>query len=80
VNALLKPIENRCIERPHYDNTNVKQVCLWVRDNFKALQSYYAALGRALPHDEDKFGTAHARAQAFSAWIQCQHDRETGRF
>jgi hypothetical protein len=79
VNALLKPIP-RAIERPTYDNTNVKHVCLWVRDNLKALQSYYGELGRALPAGHEDNLTAFAKAQAFSAFAQCQHDRESGRF
>jgi hypothetical protein len=79
VNAQLKYVP-RAIERPQFDNTNVTHVCLWVRDNFKALQSYYEALGRALPEDQEDGLTAFSKAQAFSAFAQCQHDRETGRF
>jgi hypothetical protein len=78
--AVLKPIESRAIERPKFDNTQIKHVCLWVRDNQKALQGYYAELGKTLPADEDNNLTGFAKAQAFAAWVQCQHDRESGRF
>lgn len=78
--AVLKPIEARAITRPTYDNKNVEHVCLWVRDNRPALLEYYKALGKSLPVDEDNNLTAFAKAQAFCAFCQCEHDRETGRF
>jgi len=78
--AVLQPIQTRAIERPTYDNTHVEHVCIWVRDNRAALLDYYKTLGRALPADEDNNLTAFAKAQAFCAFCQCQHDRETGRF
>jgi hypothetical protein len=78
--AVLKPIETRCLERPAYDNTNIKHVCLWVRDNATALRGYYADLGKALGEDTDDGLTAFAKAQAFGAWVQCQHDIASGRF
>lgn len=80
MNALLKPIESRCIERPQYDNVHLNHVCLWAAANKHALHAYYRALGKALADDEDNQLTGFAKAQAFCAWVQCQHDRETGRF
>jgi hypothetical protein len=80
MNAVLKPITNRCIERPTFDNTNIRHVCLWVRDNSARLYGYYNELGRTLPKDEDDNLTGFAKAQAFAAWCQDQHDRESGRF
>jgi hypothetical protein len=82
VNAQLKlsPIEARCIERPAYQNENVRHVCLWVRDNHDALHAYYSALGKALADEGDDNLTGFAKAQAFAAWAQCQHDIASGRF
>lgn len=77
--AVLNPIETRAVVRPEYDNTNVKHVCLWARDNDAKLKAYYAELGKTLPANEEDGLTAFAKAQAFCAWIQCQHDRESGR-
>jgi hypothetical protein len=78
--AVLKPIEARCIVRPAYNNANVRHVCLWVRDNHDALHGYYNALGKALADEDDYNLTGFAKAQAFAAWCQCQHDHATGRF
>lgn len=80
MNAVLKPIENRCVERPVFDNTHLNRVCLWVRENNAALHAYYRALGKALADDADNNLTGFAKAQTFCAWVQCQHDRESGRF
>lgn len=80
MNALLKPIEARCIEPCQYDNTRVRHVCLWVNDNEAALRARYAALGKALGDDSEDGLTAFAKAQAFCAWVQCEHDKQTGRF
>ncbi len=82
MNAQLKlqPIEARALQRPAYDNTNIKHVCLWMRDNLDALKGYYDALGRAFPTDEVDGLSAFSKAQAFSAFAQCQHDRASGRF
>lgn len=79
MNAQLKYVP-RAIERPTFNNERVKHVCLWVADNLPALRAYYADLGKALPEDHESYLTAFAKAQAFTAWVQCQHDRESGRF
>lgn len=74
MNALLKPIESRCIERPEWDNTHVRSIGSWLTTNLKALRAYYADLGGKLPQDADGPMLAQGRADKFMAFVHVQWD------
>jgi hypothetical protein len=75
VNARLKPIESRCITRPDWDNTHVREAGRWVSDNHMALVGYYRELGKAMPDDERGDHLLQtARAQRFLSFCHCQWD------
>lgn len=76
MNAQLKPITARAIERPTYENRNLDKGALWVRDNDATLREYYTALGRTLPQGSDDRLLEFSRAQNFIAFAQCQWDGE----
>jgi hypothetical protein len=78
--AVLKLVDVRATERPAFDNTQIKQFCLWMNANLPALQAYYTDLGRGLPQDADNNLTATAKAQNFLSFIKVQWDRERGAF
>lgn len=52
MNALLKPIETRCVEIPVYDNTSLVWRSAWIHDNYEKLWSYWRSLDGA-DTDED---------------------------
>lgn len=79
MNARLKPITARCFEPPAYDNRHVRYAGSWVNANIDALRDYYREQGGELPGEGDDYLTAFARAQAFSAWCNCQRDIEIAR-
>ncbi len=76
MNALLKPIEARAIERPTFNNDNLGSVSKWTHDNYQALRDCYKALGKALPSLADDNADGWRHAQGFCSWIACQWDRE----
>lgn len=76
MNAQLRPIAMPIV-RPVYDNTNLRRFPLWERDNGKAIESYWEALGRALPDGPGL--TGFARAQALVGFAHSQWDIGQGR-
>jgi hypothetical protein len=76
MNAQLRPILQSVISRPAYVNTNVAKFWKWERDNVKALQSYYEALGAALPEPDDSMLTGLSRGQNYLSFAHVQWDRE----
>lgn len=79
MSAQLKPIATTTT-RPRFDNTNARLFCLWSRDNYEALKTYYMELGRSLPDDDDGHLEGFAKAQRFLGFCQVQWDRERGVF
>lgn len=76
MNAQLRPVAMP-ICRPTYLNTNLRSFPLWERDNGKAIETYWEALGRALPDGPGL--TGFARAQVLLGFAKCQWDQEHAR-
>jgi hypothetical protein len=74
VNALLKPIETRCAERPEWDNTNVRFIGSWINANLAKLKGYYTAIGGRLAQDSDPPLVAQGRSDKFMAFVRVQWD------
>jgi hypothetical protein len=80
MNAVLKPIEKRCLTRPKYDNTHIDVPGSWIGDNNTALREYYTAQGGKLEKPEDDHLLAFSRSQKFLSFCLVQRDIEMGRF
>jgi hypothetical protein len=79
MNAMLKPIESRCLTRPKYDNTSIEWFGRWLEANRAALRDYYTAQGGKLAKPEDDNLLAFSRTGTFLTWCQVQRDIELGR-
>jgi hypothetical protein len=80
VNARLKPIEQRPILRPAYDNANIAKFWKWERDNAATLWNYYIVLGGLAPREARSAVVQAGRAQRYLSFAQVQWDRERGVF
>lgn len=66
MNAVLKPISARAIERPGYRNQHLSDPKQWFIDNATALDNFWCSLSETYGRpDLDYF-----------RWLACQHDIE----
>lgn len=66
MNAVLKPITARAIEKPRYDNRHLSDPLLWLIDNATALDNFWCSLS-------DTYGRPDLD---YFRWLACQHDIE----